>query len=144
MKLEKFMCEVTKALVRDKRVMFWEYGDKVVISNDGCFAMIIPKIRNVFNREFSNCDKIPYDWYAHKLEDTLLSTMIEKTTVHIFETDKGEKIHVNEKYLNYFDPRFAEFYGEQKSAVFVSEDGGKTPCGIIMPIWIGERKNKNG
>lgn len=66
MKLEKFMCEVTKALVKDKRVMFWEYGDKVVISNDGYFAI--------------------------------------------------------------------EFYGEQGTAIFVSENGGETPCGIIMPI----------
>ena len=142
MKLEKFMCEVTKALVRDKRVMFWEYGDKVVISHDGYFAMIIPKIRNVFNGEISKSCPVPYDWYSHKLTDTLLSTMIGKTIAHIFETDKGEKVQVNEKYLNYFDTRSAEFYGEQGTAIFVSEDGGKTPCGIIMPI--RERKNKNG
>lgn len=141
MKLEKFMCEVTKALVRDKRVMFWEYGDKVVISHDGYFAMIIPKIRNVFNGEISKSCPVPYDWYSHKLTDTLLSTMIGKTIAHIFETDKGEKVQVNEKYLNYFDTRSAEFYGEQGTAVFVSENGGKTPCGIIMPI--EERKNKN-
>ena len=134
MKLEKFMCEVTKALVRDKRVMFWEYGDKVVISNDGYFAMIIPKIRNIFNREFSNFYKIPYDWYAHKLKDTRQLRKIGETTVYIFETDKGEKVQVKEKYLNYFDKRFAKFYGEQGTAIFVSEDGGKTPCGIIIPI----------
>ena len=141
MKLEKFMCEVTKALVRDKRVMFLEYGDKVVISHNGYFAMIIPKTRNIFNREFPNGYQIPYDWYSHKLTDTGQLRKIGGTTVYIFETDKGEKVQVNEKYLNYFDSRFAEFYGEQKSPVFVSEDGGKTPCGIIMPI--GERKNKN-
>ena len=141
MKLEKFMCEVTKALVRDKRVMFWEYGDKVVISHDGYFAMIIPKIRNVFNREFYKCYQIPYDWYAHKLSDTGQLRKIRKETINIFETDKGEKVQVKEKYLNYFDLRFAEFYGEQGRGVFVSEDGGKTPCGIIMPI--RERKNKN-
>ena len=70
MKLEKFMCEVTKALVRDKRVMFWEYGDKVVISHDGYFAMIIPNIRDIFNRDPHNGYQIPYDWYAHKLTDT--------------------------------------------------------------------------
>ena len=140
MKLEKFMCEVTKALVKDKRVMFWEYEDKVVISHNGYFAMIIPKIRNVFNREFSKFYQIPYDWYAHKLLDTGQLKKIDKTTVHIFETDKGEKVQVNEKYLNYFD-EYAEFYGEQNATVFVSEDGGKTPCGIIMPI--KERKNKN-
>ena len=141
MKLEKFMCEVTKALVKDKRVMFLEYGDKVVISQDGYFAMIIPKTRNIFNGEISKSCPVPYAWYSHKLTDTGQLKEINKTTVHIFETDKGEKIQVNEKHLNYFDTRSAEFYGEQKSPVFVSEDGGKTPCGIIMPI--GERKNKN-
>ena len=141
MKLEKFMCEVTKALVRDKRVMFCEYGDKLVISPNGYFAMIIQKTRNIFNGEiYKNCP-VPYDWYSHKLTDTGQLKKIDKTTVHIFETDKGEKVQVNEKYLDYFDPQFSEFYGEQKSPVFVSEDGGKTPCGIIMPI--EERKNKN-
>ena len=134
MKLEKFMCEVTKALVRDKRVMFCEYGDKLVISPNGFFAMIISKTINIFNGEISNGYKIPYDWYAHKLSDTGQLKKIDKTIAHIFETDKGEKIQVNEKYLNYFDQRFAEFYGEQNAAVFVSEDSGKTPCGIIMPI----------
>lgn len=141
MKLEKFMCEVTKALVRDKRVMFCEYGDKLVISPNGYLAMIIPKTRNIFNREISKSCPVPYDWYSHKLTDTGQLRKIGKTTVYIFETDKGEKVQVNEKYLNYFDSRFAEFYGEQKSPVFVSEDGGTTPCGIIMPII--ERKNKN-
>ena len=140
MKLEKFMCEVTKALVRDKRVMFWEYGDKVVISHDGYFAMIIPKIRNVFNREFSKCYQIPYDWYAHKLKDTGQLRKIGKETVHVFETDKGEQVQVNEKYLNYFDSRSAAFYGEQGTAIFFFFFGGKTPCGIIMPF--KERKNE--
>lgn len=141
MKLEKFMCEVTKALVRDKRVVFWEYVDKVVISPNGCFAMIIPKTRNIFNGETSKSCPVPYDWYSHKLTDTGQLKKIDKTIARIFETDKGEKVQVNEKYLNYFDSRFAEFYGEQNAAVIVSEDGGKTPCGIIMPII--ERKNKN-
>ena len=141
MKLEKFMREVTKALVRDKRVMFCEYGDKLVISPDGYFAMIIPKTRNIFNGEISKSCPVPYDWYSHKLTDTGQLRKIGKETVHVFETDKGEKVQVNEKYLNYFES-FSEFYGEQNKAVFVSEDGGKTPCGIIMPI--KERKNKNG
>ena len=141
MKIEKFMTEVAKALVSDKRVMFLEYGDKVVISNDGYFAMIIPKTRNIFNGEISKSCSARYDWYSHKLTDTGQLKKIDKTIARIFETDKGEKVQVNEKYLNYFDTRSAEFYGEQGRAVFVSEDGGKTPCGIIMPI--GERKNKN-
>ena len=133
MKLENFMTEVTKALVKDKRVLFWEYGDKVVISYNGYFAMIIPKQRNIFNHEISKNHPIPCEWNAHKLKDTLLSTMIDKTTVHIFETEKDKKVQINEKYLNYFD-RCAEFYGEYKTPVFISEDGGKNPCGMIMPI----------
>ena len=141
MKLEKFMCEVTKALVRDKRVMFCEYGDKLVISPNGYFAMIIPNTRNIFNGKIFKSCPVPYDWYSHKLTDTGQLRKIGKETVHIFETDKGEKVQVNKKYLDYFEPRFSEFYGEQNTAVFVSENGGKTPCGIIMPI--GERKNKN-
>ena len=133
MKVEKFMCEVAKALIRDKRVIFLEYCDWILISYNAFFAMIIPKQRNIFNRESSKNDHILRDWNSHKLADTSLSTMIDKTPVRIFETEKGEKVHINEKYLNYFD-RCAEFYGECKNPVFVSEDGGKTPCGLIMPI----------
>ena len=116
-------------------------GDKVVISHNWCFSMIIRKTRNIFNREISKSCPVPYDWYSHKLTDTGQLKKIDKTIACIFETDKGEKVQVSEKYLDYFDARFAEFYGEQGTAIFVSEDGGKTPCGIIMPI--GERKSKN-
>ena len=131
MRLEKFMCEVTKALVRDKRVVFLEYGDKVIISQDGCFAMIIPKIRNVFNREPSSCYQIPCDWYSHKLKDTTEIKRIDKKILRIFETDKGEKVQVDEKYLDYFSGD-AEFYGNSpKSPVYVEEIG--VLCGIIMP-----------
>ena len=133
MKIEKFMTEVTKALVKDKRVLFLEYGDRVVITHDGFFAMIIPKIRNIFDYEFSKGSPIPCDWNAHKLKGTAELKKIGKKTVRIFETEKDEKVYINEKYLNYFD-RYAEFYGEYKSAVIVSEDGGKNPCGMIMPI----------
>ena len=133
MKIEKFMCDVTKALVRDKRVLFWEYGDKVVISHNGYFAMIIPKQRNIFNHEISKGSPIPCDWNANKLKDTEQLRKIGKTTVHIFETENGEKVQIDEKFLNYFDV-CAEFYGKYKTAVVVSEDGGKNPCGVIMPI----------
>ena len=137
MKVEKFMCEVTKAILKDKRVAFWEYGDRVVITHDGFFAMIIPKIRNIFNHEISKNHPIPCDWNTHKLKDTEQLRKIGKVTVHIFETENGEKVQINEKYLNYFDV-CAEFYAKPKTAVIVSENGGKNPCGVIMPIMRGE------
>ena len=79
-----------------------------IISYNAELAMIVPKQRNIFNRESSKNDHILRDWNSHKLADTSLSTMINKTPVHIFETEKGEKVYINEKYLNYFD-RCAEF-----------------------------------
>ena len=134
MKLEKFMCEVTKAILKDKKVLFWEYGDRIVITHNLFFAMIISKQINIFNHEFSKNNPIPCDWNSRKLKDTLLSTMIDKKLVHIFFFFKGKKVYINEKYLNYFD-KCPEFYGNSpKTPVFVSEDGGKNPCGIIMPI----------
>ena len=134
MKLEKFMTEVTKAILKDNnKVLFWEYGDRVVITHNGFFAMIIPKKRNIFNHEIFKNQPIPCDWNSNKLIDTEQLRKIGKKTVHIFETEKGEKVQIDEKYLNYFDGR-AEFYGKHKTAVIVSEDGGKNPCGVIMPI----------
>lgn len=133
MKLEKFMTEVTKAILKDKNVVFWEYGDRVVITHDGFFAMIIPKIRNIFDYEFSKGSPIPSDWDAHKLKGTPELKKIEKKTVRILETEKGEKVQVDEKYLNYFNED-ADFYGNSpKSPVYVEENG--VLCGMIMPIY---------
>ena len=132
MKLEKFMTEVTKAILKDKKVVFWEYGDRVVISHNGFFAMIIPKSRNIFNREFLKGSPIPCEWNAHKLKGTSELKKIDKKTVRIFETEKGEKVQVDEKYLNYFNED-ADFYGySPKSPVYVEENG--VLCGMIMPI----------
>ena len=132
MKVEKFMCEVTKAILNDKRVRFWEYGDKVIISPNGFFAMIIPKIRNIFNHEISKNHPIPCDWNSHKLKDTAELKKIDKKTVRIFETDEGKKVQVDEKYLNYFD-KYSDFYGNSpKTPVYIKENG--VLCGIIMPI----------
>lgn len=132
MRLEKFMCEVTKALLREKRVVFFEYGEKVIISHDGFFAMVIPKSRDIFNHEFSTGRPIPCDWGSHKLKDTTEIKRIDKKILRIFETDKGEKVQVDEKYLDYFSGD-AEFYGNSpKSPVYVEEIG--VLCGMIMPI----------
>ena len=132
MKLEKFMCEVTKAILKDKSVKFWEYGDLVVITHNDFFAMVIPKIKNIFNHEISK--KYPISCYCNsgKLKDTEQLRKTDKKTVRIFETDKGEKVQVDEKYLNYFD-EYADFYcNSPKSPVYVEENG--VLCGIIMPI----------
>lgn len=132
MKLEKFMTEVTKAILKENRVVFWEYGDKVVISSNGYFAMIIPKQRNIFNHEISKNNPIPFDWNANKLKCTSELKKIGKRTLRILETEKGEKVQVDEKYLNYFNED-ADFYGDsQKRPVYVEENG--VLCGVIMPI----------
>lgn len=132
MRLEKFMCEVTKALLREKKVVFWEYGEKVIISHDGFFAMVIPKSQNIFNHEFSTGIPIPCDWDSHKLKDTTVIKRIRNKIFRIFETDKGEKLQVDEKYLDYFSGD-AEFYGNStKGPVYVEEIG--VLRGMIMPV----------
>lgn len=133
MKLKKFMCDVTSALLMEKNVIFWEYCEKVIISYDGYFAMAIPKSRNIFNHEFSTGRPIPCDWDSHKLKDTTEIKMIGKKIIRIFETDKGEKVQVYEKYLDYFDGD-SEFYGNSpKNPVYVRNVFGL--CGMIMPIY---------
>lgn len=132
MQIKKFMCNVTSALLMEKKVMFWEYGEKVIISYDGCFAMVIPKPLDIFNHEFLTGRPIPCDWDSHKLKDTTEIKRINKKIFRIFETDKGEKVQVYEKYLDYFDPD-SEFYGNSpKNPVYVRNAFGL--CGMIMPI----------
>lgn len=46
MNVEKYMLETAKALLKEKKVMFWEYEDSVVVSNGGCFA-IMPQIKSL-------------------------------------------------------------------------------------------------
>lgn len=133
MKLEKFMIDVTKALLRENKVVFWDNGDSVVISYNGCFAMVIPKTKNVFNHAVSSkpCP-IPAEWDAHKLRDTKQLIKMDKITSFVFEAENGDRVYIDEKYTKYFD-KHAEFYGiSKKSAVYVSENG--VLCGIIMPI----------
>lgn len=132
MQIKKFMCNVTSALLMEKKVVFFEYGEKVIISYDGHFAMAIPKSCNIFNCEFSTGRLIPCEWDSHKLKDTTEIKRIGKKIIRIFETEKGEKVQVDEKYLDYFDPD-SEFYGNsQKSPVYVRNAFGL--CGMIMPI----------
>lgn len=35
MKIEKYMLETAKAMLKEKNVMLWEYEDSIVVSNDG-------------------------------------------------------------------------------------------------------------
>lgn len=132
MKFEKFMTEVTKAILREKKVLFWEYGDRVVITYDGIFAVVIPNKQNIFNREISTRCPISYDWRTNNLKCTTELKRFGKRTARIFETEKLEKVFVDEKYLDYFDEH-AEFYGNSpKSPVYVEENGFLH--GVIMPI----------
>ena len=52
MNIEKYMVETTKALLKEKnKVMFWNYEDSFVISNDGYFAIVVPREKFIFNAE---------------------------------------------------------------------------------------------
>ena len=59
MKLEKFMCDVTKTLIKGTSkqiatpVLFGKYGDSSVISFNRYFAMIVPESQNVFKHDIN-------------------------------------------------------------------------------------------
>lgn len=69
MKIEKYMVETTKALLKEKKVWVWNYEDSVVISNDGYFAMFVPREKFIFNAEPKGTFTgfIPRDWESHEM-----------------------------------------------------------------------------
>lgn len=137
MKLEKYMLETAKALLKEKKVVFWGYEDSVVVSNDGYFAMFIPREKFIFNIEpkgtFTNM--IPRDWESHEMRYTDICEQCGKKLCRVLESPSGGwRTFIDEKFLKYFDVNTnVKFYQPtEKSAVVVTE-GGKL-CAIIMPI----------
>lgn len=62
MKLEKFMCDVTKALVKGDRVAFRRCGnDRLFITVNGYFGIIIPEDVNIFRHAILSPWEIPVD-----------------------------------------------------------------------------------
>lgn len=123
MKLEKFMQEVAKKMVchnldGEKLPTFWKHKelddsinpDKVVITINGCFAIVIPENWNIFHCEYGKSDPIKCcNWKNFdKLDLTGVLKKRKKETFCQMKTEGCRETWVNEKYLKYFDK--SEFY----------------------------------
>lgn len=143
MKIEKYMVETTKALVKEKKVMFWEYEDSIVISNDGCFAMFVPREKFIFNAEPHGTftGRIPHDWESHEMRNTDTFEQRGKKLCRVLKSPVGGcKTLIDEKFLKYFDVYTdIKFYQPYEKAAVVVTEGGKL-CAIIMPIVKSEVK----
>ena len=137
MKIEKYMVETVKALLKEKKVMFWEYEDSIVVSNDGCFAMFVPREKFIFNVEPKGtfAGIIPRDWESHEMRYTAICEQREKKLCRVLESVSGKwKTLIDEKFLKYFDMHTSiKFYQPYEKAAVVATEGGKL-CAIIMPI----------
>lgn len=143
MKIEKYMVETTKALLKEKKVMFWEYEDSVVISNDGCFAMFVPREKFIFNVEPGGtfAGMLPRDWQCHEIRNTDTFKQLGKKLCRVLESPSGGwKTLIDEKFLKYFDVYTdIKFYQSYEKAAVVATEGGKL-CAVIMPIVKSEVK----
>lgn len=143
MKIEKYMVETTKALVKEKKVMFWEYEDSIVISNDGCFAMFVPREKFIFNAELKGTfmGMIPHDWGSHEMRNTDTFEQRGKKLCRVLKSPVGGwETLIDEKFLKYFDVHTdIKFYQPYEKAAVVVTEGGKL-CAIIMPIVKSEVK----
>lgn len=143
MKIEKYMVETTTALPKEKNVAFWKYEDSIVISNDGCFAMFIPREKFIFNAEPNGTfiGMLPRDWQSHEMRYTDTCEQHGKKLCRVLESPSGGwKTLIDEKFLKYFDmDTTIKFYQPYEKAAVVATEGGKI-CTIIMPIVKSEVK----
>lgn len=137
MKIEKYMVETAKALLKEKKVMFWEYEDSIVISNDGCFTMFVPREKFIFNAEPHGTfmGKLPRNWECNEIRYTDVCEQHGKKLCRVLEPVSGKwKTLIDEKFLKYFDmDTNIKFYQPYEKAAVVVTEGGKL-CTIIMPI----------
>lgn len=143
MKIEKYMLETTKALLKEKKVAFWNYEDSIVISNDGYFAMFVPREKFIFNAEPKGtfAGMLPRDWQCHEMQNTDTFERCGKKLCRVLESPaRGWKTLIDEKFLKYFDvhTRIKFYQPYEKAAVVVTED--EKLCAIIMPIVKSEVK----
>lgn len=142
MKIEKYMLETAKAILKEKKVMFWEYEDSVVISNDGYFAMFVPREKFIFNAEpqrtFTGI--LPRDWESHEMRYTDTCEQLGKKLCRVLESVSGKwKTLIDEKLLKYFDMNTSiKFYQPYEKAAVVVTECGKL-CAVIMPIMRKEK-----
>lgn len=143
MKIEKYMLETAKAMLKEKNVMLWEYEDSIVVSNDGYFAMFVPREKFILNAEPKGtfAGMIPRDWQSHEMRYTDTCEQHEKKLCHVLESISGKwKTLIDEKFLKYFDMNTGvKFYQPYEKAAVVVTEGGKL-CAIVMPIMKREVK----
>lgn len=137
MKIEKYMLETAKALLKEKKVMIWEYEDSLVVSNDGYFAMFVPREEFIFNAEPRGTftGMIPRDWQCHEMRNTDTFEQHGKKLCRVLESPMGAwETLIDEKFLKYFDVHTdIKFYQSYEKAAVVATEGGKL-CAVIMPI----------
>lgn len=137
MKIEKYMLETAKALLKEKEVMFWEYEDSIVISNDGCFAMFVPREKFIFNAEPHETfmGKLPRNWECNEMRYTNACEQCGKKLCRVLEPVSGKwKTLIDEKFLKYLDvDTHIKFYQPYEKAAVVATECGKL-CAVIMPI----------
>lgn len=137
MKIEKYILETAKALLKEKKVMFWEYEDSVVVSNDGYFAMFVPREKFIFNAEPHGTftGKLPRNWECSEMRHTDVCEQHGKKLCRVLEAVSGKwKTLIDEKFLKYFDMHtIVKFYQPYEKAGVVATEGGKI-CAMIMPI----------
>lgn len=143
MKIEKYMLETAKALLKEKNVMLWEYEDSIVISNDGYFAMFVPREKFIFNAEPHGTfmGKLPRNWECSEMRYTDVCEQHGKKLCRVLESPAGGwKTLIDEKFLKYFDmDTNVKFYQPYEKAAVVATEGGKL-CAVIMPIVKSEVK----
>ena len=137
MKIEKYMLETAKALLKENRVMLWSYENSIVISNDGHFAMFVPREKFIFNVEPNGAftGMLPRDWECHEMRYTDTCEQCGKTLCRVLESVSGKwKTLIDEKFLKYFDMNTnIKFYQPYEKAAVVATEFGKL-CAIIMPF----------
>lgn len=146
MKLEKFMCDVTKTLIKGTSkhiatpVLFGKYGDNSVISFNRYFAMIIPESQNIFKHDI-NWNNVLIDacYEKYTLRPTNKAEYQGKDTIRIFNayddansSNALQETKLLEKFTKYFDTDAFFYQREPKHVVYVVEHDKL--CGFIMPI----------
>lgn len=138
MKLEKFMCDVTKALVKGNKVAFRRCGEgRLFITVNGCFGIIIPEDANIFHHAILSPWEIPADWDCHEIKSMLVAEVDGKRLLRVFKGEFGET-RINDKFLKYFSNDARAYQTKENGAVYIAEGG--TLCGAIMPIVKSEVK----
>lgn len=140
MKLEKFMCDVTKALLKGERVIFRRCGDsELFITVNGFFGIIIPEDVNIFCHGTLSPLEIPEAWDLHEIKRMMVAEVDGKRLLQVCKGEFGET-RLNDKFLKYFSNDSKLYQTKENGCVYIAEGG--TLCGAIMPVYHGGGRNE--